>query len=209
MKQFLTLTVILFFHFVATGQDYSWTKNDRSLIYEECMSILNADYKTLTLDQKETISLCYLGEITTKYSKNDYQSKIDAELKRIRSSAIIQCGKNIGVDVSKPAVQIEEKKPETPKIDYSKPSKENLIGQWKDEESEFWLFETGDFKMVRTDGSSSKGTWKIDGDVLTLYHDKLLGTSQKDFKILMFSQTKFVYQSTKNRRDTFTVERIK
>ncbi len=209
MKQLITTFVILLLQISASGQDYSWTKNDRSLLYEECLSIMNSEYKNLTLDQKETISLCYLGEITTKFSKNDYQSKIDAELKRIRSAVIIQCAKNIGVDLSKPNIQLEEKKPETPKVDYSKPTKENLIGQWKDEESEFWLFETGDFKMVKIDGSSSKGTWKIDGDVLTLYHDKLLGTSQKDFKILMFSQSKFVYQSTKNRRDTFTVSRIK
>jgi hypothetical protein len=209
MKQFITATAFLILHISASGQDYSWTKNDRSLIYEECLAIMNSEFKYLTLDQKETISLCYLGEITTKYSKNDYQSKIDAELKRIRGAVIIQCAKNIGVDLSKPMIQTEEKKPESPKIDYSKPTKETLIGQWKDEESEFWLFETGDFKMVRIDGSSSKGTWKIDGDVLTLYHDKLLGTSQKDFKILMFSQLKFVYQSTKNRRDTFTVTRIK
>jgi hypothetical protein len=209
MKPFFTLVALTLTHLFANAQDYAWTKNDRNLIYEECLSILSSEYKTLTIDQKETISLCYLGEITSKYSKNDYQSKIDAELKRIRSAAIIQCAKNLGVDLAKPAVQIEEKKPEPPKVDYSKPSKENLIGQWKDEESEFWLFETGDFKMVRMDGSSSKGTWKIDGDVLTLYHDKLFGTSQKDFKILMFSQAKFVYQSTKNRRDTFTVERIK
>ena len=39
--------------------------------------------------------------------------------------------------------------------------RKNLEGHWKDEESEFWLFETGDFKMVKQDGSSSKGTWKI------------------------------------------------
>jgi hypothetical protein len=63
--------------------------------------------------------------------------------------------------------------------------------------------------MVKQDGSSSKGTWKIDGDVLTLYHDKMFGTSQKDFKILMFTPEKFVYQSTKNKKATFAVEKLK
>jgi hypothetical protein len=149
------------------------------------------------------MSLCFLNEITAKFNKDEYQAKIDAELRRIKSTTIIQCAKNIGADLTKTQEEMEPVKVE------NKATKQNLQGHWKDEESEFWLFEIGDFKMVKMDGSSSKGTWKIDGDVLTLYHDKLFGTRQKDFKILMFSSDKFVYQSTKNRRDTFTVEKLK
>jgi hypothetical protein len=130
-------------------------------------------------------------------------------LRRIKSATIIQCAKNIGADLNKPIeIKKEEKATEPPKVLENKATRKNLEGHWKDEESEFWLFETGDFKMTKMDGRSSKGTWKIDGDVLTLYHDKMFGTCQKDFKILMFTADKYVYQSTKNKRLTFTVAKI-
>jgi hypothetical protein len=209
MKKIILTTALITANLIVFGQANTWAKSDRNLIYEECLAHLTTEYRSLTLEQRETISLCYLNEITAKYNKDDYQSKIDAELRRIKSSTIIQCAKNIGADLNKPVAVVEEKKPEPVKVAENKATRQNLQGHWKDEESEFWLFETGDFKMVKMDGSSSKGTWKIDGDVLTLYHDKMFGTSQKDFKILMFSEDKFVYQSTKNRKNTFTVDKIK
>jgi hypothetical protein len=207
MKKIILTTTLISANLIVFGQTNTWGKSDRNLIYEECLAHLTTDYKSLSQDQRETISLCYLDEITAKYNKDDYQAKIDAELKRIKSATIIQCAKNIGADLNKPIV--EEKKPEPVKVAENKATRQNLQGHWKDEESEFWLFETGDFKMVRLNGTSSKGTWKIDGDVLTLYHDKMFGTSQKDFKILMFTEDKFVYQSTKNKRLTFTVDKLK
>lgn len=209
MKKVILTTAFIASQFIVFGQTGTWQKSDRNLIYEECLAHLTTEYKTLTQEQRETISLCYLDEITAKYNKDDYQAKIEAELRRIRSATIIQCAKNIGADLNKPAQVVEEKKPEPVKVADNKANRQNLQGHWKDEESEFWLFETGDFKMVKMNGTSSKGTWKIDGDVLSLYHDKMFGTSQKDFKILMFSEDKFVYQSTTNRRNTFTVEKLK
>jgi hypothetical protein len=203
MKKIILTTVLISLTLFVFGQGNTWGKSDRNLIYEECLAFLTTEYKSLTLEQRETMSLCFLNEITAKFNKDEYQAKIDAELRRIKSTTIIQCAKNIGADLTKTQEAMEPVKVE------NKATKQNLQGHWKDEESEFWLFETGDFKMVKMDGSSSKGTWKIDGDVLTLYHDKLFGTRQKDFKILMFSSDKFVYQSTKNRRDTFTVEKLK
>ncbi len=208
MKKLILAATILMTSIVGFGQTNSWNKSDRNLIYEDCLAFLTTEYRTLSLDQRETISLCYLNEITTKYNKDEYQSKIDAELRRIKSSIVNQCAKNIGADLNKSIPVTEDKKLEQVKIAENKVTRQNLQGHWKDDESEFWLFETGDFKMIKRDGSSSKGTWKIDGDILTLYHDKIFGTSQKDFKILMFTQDKFVYQSTKNRKLTFTVEKI-
>lgn len=191
------------------SQTSSWAKSDRNLLYEECLAHLTTEYKSLSQEQRETMSLCFLDDITSKYTKDDYQAKIDAELRRIKSATILQCAKNIGADLNKPVEEKKvEKAPEPIKVVENKATRKNLEGHWKDEESEFWLFETGDFKMIKMDGSSSKGTWKIDGDVLTLYHDKMFGTSQKDFKILMFTSDKFVYQSTKNKRLTFTVDKI-
>ena len=187
-------------------QNLPWSRGDRSILYEECMSFLHTKHNDLSQELKETLSLCFMQYISEKYTRDDYHSKIDAELKRIKSAALTECSKNNGIVIDQPKAEVkavtEAKTPE------DKPTKENLRGHWKDEESEFWLFETGDFKMNRNDGSTSKGSWKIDGMLLTLYHDKMFGTRQKDFKILLYSENKFVYQSVKNKKETFTVERI-
>ena len=189
------------------AQSNEWTK-DRNNIYNDCMGYIGK-YQNLSTEQKESISLCYLDEITKKYTKKDYQSKIDIEIKKIRETTLTLCSKNIGIELSE--TKKEEPKKEEPKKETtsSNPTKEMLTGHWKDENSEFWLFETGDYKMQYTDGKTAKGTWKIDGDQLNLYKDKLFGTSEKVFKILVFTNDKFVYQSIKSKKDTFTATRIK
>jgi len=190
------------------AQSNEWTKDDRNNIYNDCMGYIGK-YQNLSTEQKESISLCYLDEITKKYTKKDYQSKIDIEIKKIRETTLTLCSKNIGIELSE--TKKEEPKKEEPKKETtsSNPTKEMLTGHWKDENSEFWLFETGDYKMQYTDGKTAKGTWKIDGDQLNLYKDKLFGTSEKVFKILVFTNDKFVYQSIKSKKDTFTATRIK
>lgn len=190
------------------AQSNEWTKDDRNNIYNDCMGYIGK-YQNLSTEQKESISLCYLDEITKKYTKKDYQSKIDIEIKKIRETTLTLCSKNIGIELSE--TKKEEPKKEEPKKETtsSNPTKEMLTGHWKDENSEFWLFETGDYKMQYADGKTAKGTWKIDGDQLNLYKDKLFGTSEKVFKILVFTNDKFVYQSIKSKKDTFTATRIK
>jgi len=190
------------------AQSNEWTKDDRNNIYNDCMGYIGK-YQNLSTEQKESISLCYLDEITKKYTKKDYQSKIDIEIKKIRETTLTLCSKNIGIELSE--TKKEEPKKEEPKKETtsSNPTKEMLTGQWKDENSEFWLFETGDYKMQYADGKTAKGTWKIDGDQLNFYKDKLFGTSEKVFKILVFTNNKFVYQSIKSKKDTFTATRIK
>jgi hypothetical protein len=171
-------------------------------------------YPGLTSEQKENISLCYLGEITGKYTKKDYQNKIDIEIKKIRESTLALCSKNQGIDLSENKKDVpkkeEPKKEEPPKESSSaNPTKELLAGHWKNDNSDFWLFESGDYKMQYSDGKVAKGTWKIDGDQLNLYKDKLFGMSENVFKILVFTSNRFVYQSIKNKKDTFTAVRIK
>lgn len=192
----------------ANAQSTDWTKDDRNNIYNDCMGYIGK-YQNLTTEQKESISICYLDEITKKYSKKDYQNKIDIEVKKIRETTLTLCSKNLGIELSE--TKKEEPKKEEPKKETtsSNPTKEMLTGHWKDENSEFWLFETGDYKMQYADGKTAKGTWKIDGDQLNLYKDKLFGTSEKVFKILIFTNEKFVYQSIKSKKDTFTATRIK
>jgi hypothetical protein len=209
MKRTILLYLLTFLLTVqGFAQSNEWTKDDRNNIYNDCMGYIGI-YQNLTNEQKESISLCYLGEVTAKYTKKEYQSMIDIEIKKIRETTLTLCSKNLGIELSetkKEEIKKEETKKETTS---SNPTKEMLIGHWKDENSEFWLFETGDYKMQYADGKTAKGTWKIDSDQLNLYKDKLFGTSEKVFKILVFTNDKFVYQSIKSKKDTFTATRIK
>ncbi|MBK8627538.1 MAG: hypothetical protein IPN86_18820 [Saprospiraceae bacterium] len=209
MKKTILLYLLTSLLAVKTNaQSTDWTKDDRNNIYNDCMGYIGK-YQNLTTEQKESMSICYLDEITKKYTKKDYQNKIDIEIKKIRETTLTLCSKNLGLELSE--TKKEEPKKEEPKKETtsSNPTKEMLTGHWKDENSEFWLFETGDYKMQYADGKTAKGTWKIDGDQLNLYKDKLFGTSEKVFKILIFTNEKFVYQSIKSKKDTFTATRIK
>jgi ABC-type bacteriocin/lantibiotic exporter with double-glycine peptidase domain len=197
-----SLSMLVFVN--VNSQSNDWTKDDRNNVYNECLSYISK-YQNLTTEQRESICICYLDEITKKYSKKEYQNKIDIELKKIRETTLTLCLKNLGIDVSETKQDIESKKD----VNTSLPTKEMLIGHWKDENSEFWLFETGDYKMQYFDGDIVKGTWRIEGDQLSLYKEKLFGTSEKVYKILLFTNDKFVYQSIKNKKDTFTATRVK
>ena len=207
-KSISIIAVLTAFGLTSVAQTFDWTKDDRNNIYNDCMGYIGK-YQNLTTEQKESISICYLDEITKKYSKKDYQNKIDIEIKKIRETTLTLCSKNIGIELSdqkKEEPKVEPKKTETSEM---KATKENLIGHWKDDESEFWLFETGDYKMQYNDGKTAKGTWKLDGDQLSLYKEKLLWSNEKVFKILIFTTDKFVYQSLKSKSDTFTATRVK
>jgi hypothetical protein len=210
MKQTILISLLAFvLTFNTNAQSNGWTKDDNNNTFNNCVSYLGK-YANLTTEQKETIANCYQEEICKTYTKQDYQSKTDYAIKQITETTINLCSNKLGIPLQaqkKEETKVEVKKADTLEL---KPTKENLIGDWKDEESEFSLFKTGDFVRTETDGGKkSKGTWKIDGDVLTLYFEKTLLTKQKDYKILMFAKDKFIYQSVKNKRDTYTVTRIK
>jgi hypothetical protein len=200
----IILTTTLTFLFAANvNSQNKWTKDDRNNLYSDCMSNISK-YNTATNEQKESVCICFIDEISKKYPKDEYQAKIDAETKRIREATLIQCSKTTGIELGekKAEVKIENNNAELPV------TKENIVGHWKDENSEFWLFETGDYKMQYNDGKSAKGTWKVDNNQLDLYKDKLFGKSEKLFKILIFTKDKFVYQSLKKKADTFTATRV-
>ena len=207
MTKFILTTSLTALFFTNVNSQNKWTKDDRNNLYSDCMSNISK-YNTATNEQKESVCLCYIDEISKKYPKDEYQSKIDAETKRIREATLTQCSKNTGIELGE---KKEEPKIE-PKVDNKNTetsvTKENLIGHWKDENSEFWLFETGDYKMQYNDGKSAKGTWKVDNNQLDLYKDKLFGKSEKLFKILIFTTDKFVYQSLKEKAGTFTATRV-
>jgi hypothetical protein len=186
------------------AQSNVWTKDDRTNIYNDCLSYITK-YVGLTSEQRKTISKCYLENITKKYDKQSYQNLIDVEIQDLRESTLSLCAKSSGVELS------EQKKVE-PKIEPPlevgnkelPATKENLIGHWTDDNSDFWLFETGDYKMQYNDGKSARGTWKIENNQLTLNKEKFLGKSEKSFKILLFTKNKFVYQSMSKKAETLT-----
>jgi len=92
----ITLIFLVALSYNLNAQDSPWTKDTRNMVYNELLNELTP-YKDISQDQKESIALCGLEEITKKYTMTDYQSKIEVELKRIKSATIGQCSKNIGV----------------------------------------------------------------------------------------------------------------
>ena len=77
----ITLFILLITSSISFGQ-LEWTKDDRSNLFSEFTSKLGA-YKTLSSEQKESIALCGLDAITAKYTKKDFNAKIDIEVERI------------------------------------------------------------------------------------------------------------------------------
>ena len=96
MKNILLSNLLLLAICFNSSAQNSWTKDERSNINNECNSYLGK-FGHLSTEQKETISICYLDEITKKYTRQDYQNKIDVELRKIRETTLTLCSKNVGV----------------------------------------------------------------------------------------------------------------
>ena len=205
---FFPCLLILLLATISNAQSTDWTKSDNENLFSDCKSYISK-YVSLTDEQRESLCMCFYKDINKKYSKAEFQAMLDIETKRIKESTINQCATNSSYKLFEQ--KKEEPKPEPKKTEPSemKATKENLTGHWKYDEGEFWLFETGDYRMDYNDGKKAKGTWKLDGDQLSLYKDKLLGSSEKIFKILLFTTDKFVYQSLKSKSDTFAATRVK
>jgi hypothetical protein len=93
----LTIIIILI-AFSVNAQVIPWTKDARNMAYNELLNDLTT-IKNLPQDQKESIALCGLEEITKKYSMAEYQAKIDVETRRIKSATIGICSKNLGISL--------------------------------------------------------------------------------------------------------------
>ena len=125
-------------------------------------------YKNITNDQKESICLCYLEEVTKKYTKTDFQAKIDIELKRVKEAVISQCAKNLGIDLST-AVKTEEVADKKGTLK-NKPKREDLIGKWKTDKGSIMEFkEDGKYAETTVKNVSYSGDWFLDDKgVLTI-----------------------------------------
>ena len=206
IRSFLLLLAFLIgIHSLAFGQTSSWSREDRGNVYYDCTTLLN-QHPQLTAEQKESIGLCYLDELTKKYSKAEYQAKIDIEVRRIREAILTQCVKHLGISLESPAPVEEKPKPQDGEVT---PNKENLLGHWKNDESEFWLVGNGDYRMDYFSGKRENGTWRISDNNLDFYKDRLFGVKEKRFKILLQTSGKFVYQSQEDLAKTLTAIRLK
>lgn len=121
------------------AQSSDWTKDDRNNIYEEYLNALTK-YRNITQEQKESISLCCLKEITEKYNKKEFHSKIEVELKRIREATISTCAKNVGVNLGETSIKEETKETKSGII-----NAENFSGTWTSN--------VGDYTFTATDGT--------------------------------------------------------
>src|SRR6476661_3484025 len=132
------LIILLFLSTYLVSNSYSqsptWNKDDRNNIFDDCMSY-STKYKNTTGDQRESMCLCFLEETTKKYTKPEYEAKIEIEIKRIKEAVLLQCAKNIGLDLSTTKIEVKEEviektpertiaKPETNKV-----TKAGLIGK--------------------------------------------------------------------------------
>lgn len=131
------MLLITLFALNIEAQTSNWNKDDRNNLYEDCISY-STKYKSITSDQKESICLCYLEDVTKKYTKSDFEAKIDIELS-LKDAVLTQCGKNIGVDLltQTKSEPVKEEVQEKPKLENNKGvvTKALLVGKWKTDNS--------------------------------------------------------------------------
>lgn len=106
-----------------------WTKDDRNNLYDEYLTVLTK-YKSITKEQKESIALCCLEQTTTKYTKKDFSTKIEIEIKRIHESIVGQCAKNIGVELDQ-SIAEESNSNISSSIEWTKEDKEKLAKEFE------------------------------------------------------------------------------
>jgi len=163
MKLIKFMVCLLFFCVqILNAQSYEWTKQERNDIYENCISELH-NYKAMTEEIGESLCLCYLNEITEKYRKRDFDTKIDVELKRIRQSNIIQCSKNLGVDLQNESEEIAAT--ENTDTDLSN---EAIEGKWTFEKGQFTFYSDGEYKYQANSGPKCRGKWSLDNTDLNI-----------------------------------------
>lgn len=169
-----------------------WTKEDRNNLYGDCMNSVSV-YSSVSKDQKETICLCYIEELTKKYTKEDFNAKIDIELKRILEAILSQCSKNIGVDL---VVKKEEPKVEEPKkatVSNGAFQKSSFVGTWTFEDGEYTFYDDGEFKFVSPKHDApARGKWFLNEKTLLLKDTTFFQWGSDEFEIVSVSSNEIV-----------------
>lgn len=186
-KNILTIATFLVSTF-CFSQNSEWSKSDRNTIFEDCMSSI-LKHKNISKEQQESLSLCFLEEITKQYSKKEYQAKIEVEINRIQLATISLCAKNIGVNIDGNQKQEKEKS----KINEGNFTRKDLIGEWRDENSKIFINENATYLIKWDNGGSKAGKWWINDvkDIIFESYSKLRVTSisEKEFQYEQVSVT--------------------
>jgi hypothetical protein len=91
--KYIVLLISLFAFLSVRSQTANWTKEEKNNLFSGCMEYTKNN-KDFNENEKEKICLCYLDEITKKYTKADLEAKIEVELKHLKQSIIEQCIKD-------------------------------------------------------------------------------------------------------------------
>lgn len=204
MKQNFTLiAIILLFNFKAIGQQNIWTKSDRSIIYEECLAE-TIKYKNLTNEQRETLSLCMLDEISNKYTKQEYFAKIEIEIVRLKQSILSLCSKNLGFSLDNKIINVDVDANNTSKINEGNFTRNDIIGIWRDENSKFFINDDGTFLVKFDNGKSVGGKWWIDKN------KQIILEKYSKMNIISFDgkNMKYMQKKTFGRDEIYNAEKI-
>jgi len=185
------------------AQSGDWSKSDRTNVFEECMSE-TSKYKNLTKEQQESLGMCYLDEVTNKYSKKEYEAKIEVEINRIKQATIGLCAKNLGLTLETTKKETQEIKTPSRKVNEGNFTRKDLVGIWQDENSKFYFNEDGTFVMKWVTGESAGGTWYIDqarniviSEVGTMTIISFDGTNMKYSQTYTVKKNPFAKKETK------------
>lgn len=142
--QIFKLTKIILFlsifvsSFTCFSQNSEWTKDDRNTIYNEYLDALTK-YKNISVDQKKSIALDCMKEITKKYTRKDYRDLIDVELERIQEATINTSAKNVGVSLQTEVKAVKEE------------TRNDNNGFREEDFSGMWTSEIGDYTFMAKD----------------------------------------------------------
>jgi hypothetical protein len=205
--------ISLFLTTTAFSQVTDWTKSDKTTIFEDFFSQV-AKYSHLNKDQKETIALCALDELIKKYSKFEYQNKIDIEIRRINEATLTHCSKILNISLTPPTPVVTD----TPKvIATANPRKINegnftsahLIGTWKDNNSKLYFKEGNSFLMKWDNGESFSSKWWIDPNKnIVIENYGTLEVQTFDGQTLVYKQLVKKRFLGKDKKVTFTAVKV-
>lgn len=216
MKKILLIIVSLNLFSVIYSQssDDLWTKDARTELANECLSLLGTKYPNLSDEQTTTVAICYTNAIVTTYKRNDWLNRMEIEIKKIKSNALAQCLKSSGVDSSTPKIE-EKPKPEPAKIDTPEvtgPSLKTIAGVWAFEGGRKFTFTEGGTYLFEGNNKICNGTWNLTKKTISLnpssdLKNKFALCGNEEFEIVSFKPTEILLLKTGS-RDVLNLKRI-
>lgn len=82
------------------GQESIWSKSQREALFSDFIALLNKS-NSINQELKENIAICCIEEVSKNYSPAVYNSKLDVELNRIKSTTLNGCIQKFGVTLDK------------------------------------------------------------------------------------------------------------